>query len=100
MEMGEGGFGRKSGGGGDHVAQKRPLEGFTRQRSNEQGKDLRAKEGGAPRGNEEVARDPAKKRACEKDDGERRRWPKMPSEKNGLARLFFTNVEMLLEGCF
>jgi hypothetical protein len=87
-------------GGGNHVAQKRPLEGFARQRSNEQGKDLRAKEGGAPRGNEEVARDPAKKRACEKDDGERRRWPKMPSEKNGLARLFFTDVEMLLEGCF
>jgi hypothetical protein len=57
QRWGEGGFGRKSEGRRNHAAEKSPPEGFARQRSNEQAKGSRAKEGGAPRGNEDVAWD-------------------------------------------
>jgi hypothetical protein len=53
----EGGFGWKSKGGRNRAAKKSPPEGFVHQWSDEQWKGSRAKEGGEPRGNEEIARD-------------------------------------------
>jgi hypothetical protein len=75
--MGRGGFGWKSERGRNHVAKKSPPKGFARQGRGSTTWERRDCVGSS------------QKRAREEDDGERDRWPKMPSEKNRLARHFF-----------